>query len=369
MNGLILDAKDASTAALSASLLQQGKLVVLPAETVYGIAVNLHSAAARARVTDLKQLAANPGWVVHVGSTADALRLLPNASSLARRLMTKGWPGPIALQIAVPPADLDTLKHALGEAYNQTIIDGFLTLRCPDNHTTLQILSAVPSPIAMIGATTAGDPPALTVADIPPAIADHVDAIVDAGSTRYNKTSTLVRVTGDQWQVLRAGVFDARIIARLADQLILFVCSGNTCRSPMAASIATRVLADKLRTAPEELLRRHIVIQSAGLHASRGMRATPEAQDAVRELNADLRSHSSQPVTNDLLRRADVIYTMTQDHRDEIVEALPSVIHKTHRLDPHADVEDPIGGDIATYRQVAHRLSQLVERRMAEWPV
>jgi protein-tyrosine phosphatase len=366
MNPLILDAADSGTASRAAGLIQQGQLVILPTETVYGIALDLHSADARNRVTELKQLASNPGWVVHVGNTADALRLVPSVSPLARRLMNKAWPGPVALQIAVPPADQSALQSALGPAWPQTIVDGYLTLRCPDQTTTRTILSAVSAPVALIGATMAGDPPALSSAAIPPAIAGRVDAIVDSGSTRYNKTSTLIRITGDQWQFIRAGVFDERIIGRLADQLILFVCSGNTCRSPMAASIATRLLADKMHIAPDQLARHHIVVQSAGLHAGRGMHATPEAQQAVQELNADLHSHLSQPVTSELLRRADVIYTMTDSHREEIVEVLPAVAHKTHRLDPENDVEDPIGADIATYRQVAHRLVRLVDRRLAE---
>jgi len=134
----------------------------------------------------------------------------------------------------------------------------------------------------------------------------------------------------------------------------------------MAAALARRLLADKFGVRPEDLGSRHIVVESAGLHAMSGRRATPEAQDAVRELQADLRSHLSQAVTGDLLRRADVIYTMTSAQRDDILAAMPALGPKTHRLDPDADIEDPIGGDIDTYRQVAHHLAELLNQRLAE---
>ena len=84
--------------------------------------------------------------------------------------------------------------------------------------------------------------------------------------------------------MLRPGVIDERIILRLADLLILFICSGNTCRSPMAAGLAAKLLAERLHTVPDELPGHHVLIQSAGLQAARGLRATPEAIDAAGEL-------------------------------------------------------------------------------------
>ncbi len=324
---------------------------------------------ARAKVKNIKQLAANPGWVIHVARPADVLAYVPDASPLARRVMSKGWPGPIALQFVLNPSQIAYLEPILGEALPETIIDSHITFRCPESYITQEILATVSDPVALISAAASGEPGALEASAVSSAIADQMDAIVDAGPTRYSKTSTLVRITGEELVVIRPGIIDARIIERLADQLILFVCSGNTCRSPMAAGIAARLLADKFGLQPRELSRKHLVVQSAGLHAGHGMRAAAEAVDAVRDMNVDLRAHSSQPVTRDLLRRADVIYTMTDNQRDEIIETMPGLEHKTSRLDPQNDIEDPIGSDLDTYRQVAEHLTELLAKRLAELPV
>jgi protein-tyrosine-phosphatase len=134
----------------------------------------------------------------------------------------------------------------------------------------------------------------------------------------------------------------------------------------MAAALAARQLADKLGILPAELPLRHIVVQSAGLHASRGMRAAMEAVDTVKLYGADLSGHISQPATADLLRRADVIYTMTNAHREEILDLVPGAEKKTFRLDPEEDVADPIGCGLSVYQQVASRLSTVLQQRLGE---
>ncbi len=132
----------------------------------------------------------------------------------------------------------------------------------------------------------------------------------------------------------------------------------------MASAIATKILADKLHLPPSELPLRHIVIQSAGVHANRGSRATPEAIQAVKSLGGDLASHLSQPATPDLLRRADFIYTMTAAHRDEVLHLYPPAARKTERLDPKGDVEDPIGSNLSVYQDVADHLATLLQHRV-----
>src|SRR5207244_2128934 len=96
--------------------------------------------------------------------------------------------------------------------------------------------------------------------------------------------------------------------------LILFVCTGNTCRSPLAEVLCKKLLAEQLGCLPEELPRYGFIVLSAGLAALSGGEAAPEAIETARELGADLRGHSSRPLTSRLVAQADYLIAMTHSH-------------------------------------------------------
>jgi protein-tyrosine-phosphatase/tRNA A37 threonylcarbamoyladenosine synthetase subunit TsaC/SUA5/YrdC len=360
--------------ARAAQALRDGHLAILPTETVYGIAVNLHSPDARRAARAIKAAATGDEntrspWVLHLAQAEDVLAWVPHLSPIGRRLVTKAMPGPVAFQIKLHPLDLEAARRRLGDAADETLIDGEMTFRVPELGPTQGVLASVEAPVAIIGAGTAAQPGVFEASDIPASLLQAPggpQVILDGGPTRYRRSSTLVRIDGEQYAVLRPGVIDERIIHKFADMTIVFVCSGNTCRSPMAAALAATQLAGKLGIRPSELPLRHIVVQSAGLHAARGMRAALEAVDAVKPFGADLTTHLSQPATPDLLRRADAIYTMTDAHREEILELVPGAEKKTFRIDPDEDVADPIGSNLSVYQQVASRLNTLLQQRLGE---
>jgi len=350
-----------------AESLAAGELVLLPTETVYAIAFNLQSASARQRVEQIKPSTVQSPWVIHVAGAEQLLKHQPHLTPLARRLMAKTWPGPVAYQLPVSDADEPLVRGWLGPAAERVLFGQPLSwrVRCPDHSFTQHLLSKIDFPIAMVAASSP-EQVANELSSIAPPILEGVDTVVDGGPSRYKKSSTLVGVTEDRVQVLRPGVIDERIVDRLAEFLIVFVCSGNTCRSPMAAAIARTLLARRLGVKPDDLGARRLRVASAGLHAGHGMPATSEAVVAAQEQGADLSTHFSQPATGDLLRRADVIYTMTDAHREEILDRHPEAAAKTSRLDPDGDIEDPIGYDQMVYSQVARHLSEVLESRLNE---
>jgi protein-tyrosine phosphatase len=364
-------------AARAGELLAAGKLVVVPTETVYGVALSLLSDPARQAAHAIRQASAGTmarHWVLHVATPEEALSWVPGVSAMGRRLITKALPGPVSFQVKLSAPDAALAARRLGAAAPEVLVDGFLTMRCPDFPVTQDVLAAAKVPVAIIGAGTpgSGNGGVFELSDLSESVASQVAGAIDGGPTRYRKPSTVVRLDADgggTFSVVRAGVIDERIIQKLADFTILFVCSGNTCRSPMAAALATRFLADRLKIQPDELPLRHVVVQSAGVHAQRGIRAAREAMDTVKSFGADLSGHFSQPATPDVLRRADVIYTMTDAHRDEILDLYPGLAAKTQRLDPDGDVPDPIGAGLQAYRDVAQRLAGIFEHRLGELPL
>src|SRR5205085_3304261 len=119
---------------------------------------------------------------------------------------------------------------------------------------------------------------------------------------------TVVRVAGEKWSILREGVATERTLRRLAGDVFLFICTGNTCRSPMAEALFRKMLAEKLQCTEDDLVDRGYVVASAGLAAAPGAPPSPEAVQILRTRGVDLQSHESQPVTARLLHQADAIY-------------------------------------------------------------
>jgi glycine hydroxymethyltransferase len=125
---------------------------------------------------------------------------------------------------------------------------------------------------------------------------------------------------------------------------VLFICTGNVCRSPMAEGLLRHMAGDRVKVA------------SAGLGAGHGQPPSAHAIEVLRKEGIDIADIRSQPVSAHLLQQADYIFTMTRDHLDMLLLLFPEMASKTRLLrfeeaakGGRADVTDPIGGTRATY--------------------
>tara|TARA_R100000789_G_scaffold77324_3_gene72587 strand:- start:3138 stop:4280 length:1143 start_codon:yes stop_codon:yes gene_type:complete len=140
---------------------------------------------------------------------------------------------------------------------------------------------------------------------------------------------------------------------------ILFVCTGNTCRSPMAEAIFRNMLAERLNCQPAELAGQGIEIASAGIAADYGHPAASEAVQLLADEGIDLSTHQSQPLTESLLERSERVYTLTNHHREIIITHRPELRDRVQVLGQDGrDIPDPIGGDVAVYRQCKEVIEQ-----------
>ncbi|MBA4064150.1 MAG: hypothetical protein C0501_10640 [Isosphaera sp.] len=337
--------------------LAAGAVAVLPGDCGYVGLVNPAAPGAADRLAALAAGGADPPAVLAWGSD-DPAGLGLAAGPAARRLMVRAWPAPLA--VAVPgipdwpaawPAEV---RAALAAA-------GAVRFRCPEH------------PLAE-AAVPALDQPALAVDTFlptPEAVLDLVadpDAFaVSAGELPVDGRPTVVRADADGYAIERDGLFPADEVAKFAARIVLFVCTGNTCRSPLAEGLAKKLLADRLGCGVGDLPRRGVWVLSAGVAAYGGGPATDEAAAVAAEWGADLAAHRSRPVNPQLLAAADAVVAMTRGHARALADRYPGVGPEPRLLGGEEDLNDPIGAGLDVYRECARAIAGHLERFLPEW--
>lgn len=189
------DAEREAGIAAAALAIQAGELIVLPTDTVYGVAADAFSPGAVSNLLVAKGRGREmpPPVLVSAATTLDALAT--GIPTYARALVEALWPGPLTLVCH----QQTSLQWDLGDTR------GTVAVRMPDNDVALELLSRT-GPLAVSSANTSGLPAART-ADIAESMLGHsVAVILDGGPTPGPEPSTIVDVTGPQGRVLRMGV-------------------------------------------------------------------------------------------------------------------------------------------------------------------
>jgi protein-tyrosine phosphatase len=323
------------------AILRKGGLVAFPTETVYGIAVSAEDPNAVDRLYTIKGRARSKPMTMMVADTAPVLARCPRIPPKARALMRRFWPGPLTL----------VLPDREGR------LTGF---RLPAHPMARGLVREAGVPLLVPSANRSGLAPATTAEQVLHQFPTELDLIIDGGPAKGGVASTVVQVIGDEVTVLREGAIPEEHLLNPARTEILFVCKGNTDRSPLAAAILRRRLARHLGIQEPELEQTGYTILSAGMEAKEGKPASLNARRVARawpEAPLELDAHFAKKVTTELLESATRIYCMEREQREQILAFFPHRERDVFLVDPEGgDIEDPAGRSLEEYERLASRL-------------
>ena len=393
--------------------LRAGELAVHPAETVYGFGGTLDPRPLEA-LRALKGRSSG-GFVVLIPDPKSVEPLLGDAG---RALARAFWPGPLTLVV-------EDLADRFPPAAKAP--DGTVALRAPGREDTLALLREVGGPMTSTSANAPGGRPAVTVTEALAAAGalGRSMAALDGGRLPGGRPSTMVRAAPGPPVLLRRGQVGERDLARAlggeigvaceasrrparapakpvelggvvreddrgdeqracarehgqrgpasaepAPFVITFVCSGNTCRSPMAEAVARKAIA-RARIAG-------VQVRSAGVAAHPGSPASEGARRIADEAGLDLACHRSTLLTRELTRSSSLVLCMGRNHADRVealgggdrCRLLKAMAGEMDRAggagstggDRMDEVADAFGGDDDAYRETFLELERAVEK-------
>lgn len=322
---------------------RNGQLVGFPTETVYGIAANEQDDDAVERLLEIRQSPPDKKMTTHIADLEDFWGHCPSPPPMAARLAERFWPGPLTM----------VLPHAER---------GTIGLRLPDHRISRDLIRTADVPVVAPSANLSGEEPALSADDVLEVFDGKLAYVIDGGPVEHGTASTVLRIDADVWEVLRDGALSVEQVAEEAGIQVLFVCTGNTCRSPMAACLFQELIDD------QNDIDGPVQVRSAGISATEGGPAADQARHVVQnEYGSSLADHSTHPVTRSLVYQSDHVFAMKPHHRDRIQQLVPDAADRVRVLNQEqGGIDDPVGGTYDTYKACSQQIRDALQSILQE---
>ncbi|MCM8792293.1 MAG: L-threonylcarbamoyladenylate synthase [Candidatus Omnitrophica bacterium] len=328
-----------------AEVLSRGGLVIVPTETVYGIVVNSYDEMAVKRLYQIKERPFNKPFTIIIERKERIEEFAQNISSSVYKLIDVFWPGP--LTVIIPK---ENLPDTVG-------------LRMPHHSFLLKLITEVKFPLYCPSANISGRPPPRTLEEALRDLKGKVDLAVDGGPASLGIESTIVDLTKEPFSIIREGAIPKEKIEEVKNKkIVLFVCTGNSCRSVMAEALLKKRLKEMNRTDVEVI--------SAGIANIGSLKPTLETIELLKSEGIDVSGYNSKSINPLMIKKADLIFVMESIHEKRIRELAPYVKNNLFLLKEFAKIEigddleipDPIGKSKEYYDDIFRLIKEAVER-------
>ncbi|OPX17735.1 threonylcarbamoyl-AMP synthase [candidate division WOR-3 bacterium 4484_100] len=329
-------------------VIKNGGIIAIPTDTVYGFAVDGKNPQAVDRLIRLKKRDDRP-FTFFIAQD----RIKNYAVITKPRIIESFIPGPLTV----------ILKKR--QNVSLPLIEEKLGIRIPETDFVINLLERFDSVLAVTSANISGEPPIISPYEIVERFPE-IEVVVDAGMLN-TQVSTVLDLTTTPPTLKRKGAVSLLELERVYGRPVLmdkglrfnvlFVCTGNTCRSPMASGILKTLIEPQ-----------YCEVDSAGTSAVSGLPPARFAMDVVKEYGGSIEEHRTKYLTYELIARADLILVMEMKHYDAVLELSSKARTKTFLLREYKrgtgkkEVPDPVGRDRSAYEEVARIMLPILKR-------
>ncbi|MFH0855918.1 MAG: L-threonylcarbamoyladenylate synthase [Candidatus Omnitrophota bacterium] len=359
----------------AAEIIKNGGLVIIPTETVYGIAGDFLNQKATARMSEIKKRPKDKPFAAAIDKKEKIEEFAREVPQAAYKLIHQFWPGPLTII-------LKGINKAVTAGPDFPGVDGghirSIGLRMPDNAIALKVIAESSRPLALSSANLSGEPAPVNFESAIKSLDGRVDLAIDSGPLKIGVESTVVDFTSKTQRIVRLGAIkEEEINKTIARKNILFVCSGNTCRSVMAEAFFKKMMRDEKRF--------DIGVFSAGVMAVPGIGVSQSAKEVLAREGIDISNHVSQRATREMLRQSDLVLVMEREQENAVLKLAPEVENRVFLLKEFADpvrnnnliakipkgakidgneldIADPMGKPLSYYENTFASIKEALER-------